>query len=265
MKCQITSMKDFDVTNGFNDVDVCFLITANPINSEENELSEEELNRMILNGEDISDLTNKVNISPFRTVLFPNSVKIANVFLDLIEKNEEREEKGEKPVYPTINLNRFEKETPETYFRRYVKDNDNGAKAGDWILAEGDDEVLPNDPLRRKVFRTVWVTSICKTENGIDIPTENVTRKAARAYTNGLTTDAGSGKMICPCAEQMLLEERQAQEKKPKQNDQTGGDELLTNEFEKPQENKRERRNRQRQQRGRKPSATFTLCSNRSR
>ena len=125
---------------------------------------------------------------------------------------------------------------------RYVNDGE-GVKAGDWIIAEKDDETLPNDPMKRKVFRSIWVTSICKTENGIDIPKENVVRKAARAYTNGLTTDAGAGKMICPCAEQLELESRKSQVNKPKRNDQTGGDELLTSEFEET-ENKPHRRNR---------------------
>jgi hypothetical protein len=239
MKCQITSMLDYDVENGFNDVNVCFLITATPIAAKEDEISEEELNRLILEGGDISELANKSNISPFRTILFPNSSQIANAFLNLIETNEKREEEGKKPIYPTINLARFEKETPEPYFRRYVNDSDTEAKAGDWIIAENGDETLPNDPLKRKVFRTVWVTSVCKTENGIDIPTENVTRKAARAYTNGLTTDAGSGKMICPCAQQLKLEEKKAEANKPKQNDQEGGDTLLTNEFESKSGNRR--------------------------
>lgn len=234
-------MQDYDVENGFNDVNVCFLITAIPIATNESEIDDEALNRLILEGGDISELANKSNISPFRTILFPNSLQIANAFLNLIETNEKREEEGKKPIYPTINLARFEKETPEPYFRRYVNDSDTGAKAGDWIFAENGDETLPNDPLKRKVFRTVWVTSVCKTENGIDIPTENVTRKAARAYTNGLTTDAGSGKMICPCAQQLKLEEKKAETNKPKQNDQEGGDTLLTNEFESKSGNRRRR------------------------
>lgn len=235
-------MQDYDVDNGFNDINVCFLITATPIATNETEISDEDLNRMLLEGGDISELNNTSNISPFRTVLFPNSVKIMNAFIKLIDDNEERKDKGEKPIYPTINLNRFEKPTPEPYFRRYVNDGE-GVRAGDWIIAEKDDETLPNDPMKRKVFRSIWVTSICKTENGIDIPTENVVRKAARAYTNGLTTDAGAGKMICPCAEQLELENRKSQANKPKRNDQTGGDELLTSEFEET-ENKTRRRNR---------------------
>lgn len=49
--------------------------------------------------------------------------------------------------------------------------------------------------------------------------------------------------MICPCAEQLELENRKSQANKPKRNDQTGGDELLTNEFEET-ESKARRRNR---------------------
>ena len=97
--------------------------------------------------------------------------------------------------------------------------------------------------MKRKVFRSIWVTSICKTDvNGVDVPTENVVRKAARAYTNGLETQAGSGKMIIPCAMQMKLEAKKAAANAPKENDQTGGDELLTNEFEGEQTQPRRRR-----------------------
>ena len=242
MKCQITSMTEYEIKDGFNDVEYCFLITANPIDTESNAMSEEELNRLIMEGGDISEIANKSNISPFRTILFPNTSQICDVFLSLLDKNEEREKKGEKPIFPTINLNRFEQETPEPYFRRYTKDGD-GVKEGDWIIAQTGDEALPNDPLKRKVFRSIWVTSICKTDvNGVDTPTENVVRKAARAYTNGLETQAGSGKMIVPCAMQLKLEAKKSVANVPKENDQTGGDELLTNEFEGEQTQPRRRR-----------------------
>lgn len=242
MKCQITSMLEYEIKEGFNDVEYCFLITATPIDAESNAMSEEELNRLIMEGGDISEIANKSNISPFRTILFPNTSQICDVFLSLLDKNEEREKKGEKSIFPTINLNRFEQETPEPYFRRYTKDGD-GVKEGDWIIGQIGDEIFPNDALKRKVFRSIWVTSICKTDaNGVDTPTENIVRKAARAYTNGLETQAGSGKMIVPCAMQLKLEEKKATANTPKENDQIGGDELLTNEFEGAQTQPRRRR-----------------------
>lgn len=242
MKCQITSMTEYEIKDGFNDVEYCFLITANPIDTESNAMSEEDLNKLIFEGGDISEIANKSNISPFRTILFPNTSQICDAFLSLLDTNEEREKKGKKPIFPTINLNRFEQETPEPYFRRYTKDG-NGVKEGDWIIAQTGDETLPNDPMKRKVFRSIWVTSICKTDaNGVDIPTENVVRKATRAYTNGLETQAGSGKMIVPCAMQLKLEAKKATANAPKENDQTGGDELLTNEFEEEQTQPRHRR-----------------------
>ena len=83
-------MQDYDVDNGFNDINVCFLITATPIATNETEISDEDLNRMLLEGGDISELNNTSNISPFRTVLFPNSVKIMNAFIKLIDDNEAR-------------------------------------------------------------------------------------------------------------------------------------------------------------------------------
>jgi hypothetical protein len=242
MKCQITSMTEYEIKDGFNDVEYCFLITANPINTESNAMSEEDLNKLILEGGDISEIANKSNISPFRTILFPNTSQICDVFLSLLDKNEEREKKGEKPIFPTINLNILKGDILEPYFRRYTKDGD-GVKEGDWIIAQAGDETFPSDPIKRKVFRSIWVTSICKTDvNGVDTPTENVVRKAARAYTNGLETQAGSGKMIVPCAMQLKLEAKKAVANAPKENDQTGGDELLTNEFEEQTQPRRRRR-----------------------
>lgn len=238
-------MTEYPIKNGFSDVEYCFLITATPIETGKNELTKEEVTAMLLKGEDISKIANVTNISPFRTVLFPNSVAICDAFLDLLDDNEERKEKGEKPIFPVINLNRFELETPEPYFRRYVKDTEDGAKEGDWVTAQIGDETFPNDPLNRKVFRTIWVTSICSTnEKGEDTPTENIVRKAARAYTNGLDTQAGAGKMICPCKAQIQLEQKLAERNAPKHEDVTGGDELIANEFKEAQTGRRERRNR---------------------
>lgn len=239
MKCQITSIVDYEIENGFNDVEYCFLITANPV-STGNEVSEEDLNNLFFNGGDISDIANKRNISPFRTILFPNNNTICNAFLNLLDENEKREKEGKKPIFPFINLNRFEEPTPEPYFRRYTKDGD-GVKEGDWILAVGDDEYLQNDPMKRKVFRTIWVTSICKTDNeGNDLPTENIVRKAARAYSNGLEAQAGSGKMITPCKLQMELEEKRRAS--VKNVDETEGDASLINEFEGKEDSRRRRR-----------------------
>lgn len=92
-------MTEYEIKDGFNDVEYCFLITANPINTESNAMSEEELNRLIMGGGDISEIANKSNISPFRTILFPNTSQICDVFLSLLDKNEEREKKGEKPIF----------------------------------------------------------------------------------------------------------------------------------------------------------------------
>ena len=92
-------MLEYEIKDGFNDIEYCFLITANPIDTESNVMSEEELNRLILEGGDISDIANKSNISPFRTILFPNTSQICDVFLSLLDKNEEREKKGETPIF----------------------------------------------------------------------------------------------------------------------------------------------------------------------
>lgn len=92
-------MLEYEIKDGFNDVEYCFLITANPIDTESNAMSEEELNRLIMEGGDISEIANKSNISPFRTILFPNTSQICDVFLSLLDKNEEREKKGEKPIF----------------------------------------------------------------------------------------------------------------------------------------------------------------------
>lgn len=225
-------MKDYaiDEAKAINGVDTCFLIEATPTETGGEMLDKEEIKRRILEGEDISSLTNSSNISPFRTVLFPNNETIMDTFMDLILDNEERDKKGEKPIYPIINLNRFEEPAPEAYFRRYTKDGD-GVKEGDWIIASGEDEFLPEDILKRKVFRTIWVTSVCKTVDGKDIPTENVTRKALRAWANGMETDTDKGKMMTPVKLQLEIERKKAEGQKAKEA-QTVGDESLISEFE---------------------------------
>lgn len=220
MLCQITSVLDYPVQNSTSDVQTCFLITATPI-IEENE--NVDIDALFAEGGDISELANKSNISPFRTILFPVNTKVENAFLKLIDDNEQRTAKGEKERYPTINLNRFEVASPEPYFRRLTKDSDTG-KEGDYILANGEDETFENDPKKRKVFRTLWVTSICKTnEKGEDIPTENITRKALRAWQSGLDVVAGNGFMLEPCGETLEKESRRAQ----RQTSHDSGDDLL--------------------------------------
>ena len=49
-------MLEYEIKDGFNDVEYCFLITANPIDTESNAMSEEELNRLIMEGGDISEI-----------------------------------------------------------------------------------------------------------------------------------------------------------------------------------------------------------------
>ena len=220
MLCQITSVLDYPIQNSTNDVQTCFLITATPIIEE---IEDIDIDALFAEGGDISTLTNHSNISPFRTILFPINIKVENAFLKLIDDNEQRTAKGEKERFPTINLNRFEMESPEPYFRRLSKDSDMG-KEGDYILANGEDETFENDPKKRKVFRTLWVTSICKTnEKGEDIPTENITRKALRAWHSGLEVVTGNGFMLEPCRETLEKESRRAQ----RQTSYDSGDDLL--------------------------------------
>ena len=215
---------DYPINNGSSDVANCFLIEATPIVEEGEAL---DIDALFTEGGDISELANKSNISPFRTILFPINVKVESAFMRLIEENEKRIANKEKPRYPTINLNRFEIQTPEPYFRRLTKDSENG-KEGEYILASKDDEVFENDPKQRKVFRTLWVTSICKTDaDGKDIPTENITRKALRAWQSGLEVQAGSGFMLEPCKEVLERENKRAQRQSSTHQD--SGDDALIN------------------------------------
>lgn len=218
-------MIEYEVSNPINDITSCFYIVATPI-AKEDESEIEDLDTFLTNGGDITELANRSNISPFRTLLFPNSVKIMEAFIKILDDNVEREEKGIKPIFPTVNLNRFNVDAPEAYFRRYVNDGD-GVKAGDWIKAQEGDEVDSNDPLQRKIFRTISVTSLCKTnENGEDIPTENITRKALRAWTVGLETEAGNGKMLTPVAARLKAEAERAKQRES--NESVNADEILT-------------------------------------
>lgn len=231
MKSQITKIDAVETENAFNGINVCFYIEASPIveNKELDGMSEEELNDLLESGDITNVFNSSRNISPFRTILFPNDERVMKLFGKIWEKGKKAMEKGEKPTYPTINLNRFEVEAPEPYFRRYVNDNeDNGIKAGDWILAEEGDETDETDEKGRKLFRTIWVTSTCKTDtDGKDTPIENTVRKAKRAWVNGLETDAGTGKMFTPAKKQLEKERQIAAAKKAKQNDHEGGDEAL--------------------------------------
>lgn len=231
MKSQITKIDAIEMENAFSDVNVCFYIEASPIveNKELDDLSDEQLNELLEQGDITSVFNSARNISPFRTVLFPNDERVMNLFGKIWQKGEKAIKNGEKPKYPTINLNRFEEEAPEPYFRRYVNDSEDGTiKAGDWILAEEGDETLENDEKGRKLFRTIWVTSTCKTdENGNDKQIENTVRKAKRAWANGLETDAGTGKMFTPAKKQLEKEKQIASAKQAKRNDAEGGDEAL--------------------------------------
>lgn len=231
MKSQITKIDAIEMENAFNDVNVCFYIEASPIveNKELDDMDDEELNNLLESGDITSVFNSSRNISPFRTVLFPNDERVMNLFGKIWKKGEKAIKDGKKPTYPTINLNRFEVESPEPYFRRYVNDSDDGTtKAGDWIIAEDGDETDETDEKGRKLFRTIWVTSTCKTdENGNDKPIENTIRKAKRAWVNGLETDAGTGKMFTPAKKQLEKERQIAASKQAKKNDQTGGDDAL--------------------------------------
>lgn len=223
MLCQITSVLDYPINNGSSEVANCFLIEATPIVEECEAL---DIDTLFAEGGDISELANKTNISPFRTILFPINTRVEDAFMRLIEDNEKRVANKEKPKYPTINLNRFEVATPEPYFRRLTKDSDNG-KEGEYILASKEDETFENDPKGRKVFRTLWVTSICKTVDGEDKPTENIVRKGLRAWQNGLEVVAGSGYMLEPCKVTLEKESKRAQRQTTAHQD--GGDEALIN------------------------------------
>lgn len=231
MKSQITKIDAVEMENAFNEINVCFYVEATPIveNKELNEMSDADLNNLLESGDITNIFNSSRNISPFRTVLFPNDERVMKLFGKIWEKGKKAIEKGEKPTYPTINLNRFEEEAPEPYFRRYVNDSDDGTiKAGDWILAEDGDERLENDEKGRKLFRTIWVTSTCKTDaDGNDKQIENTVRKAKRAWANGLETDAGMGKMFTPAKKQLEKEKQIAAAKQAKRNDAEGGDEAL--------------------------------------
>lgn len=236
MLCQITSVLDYPVQNSTSDVQTCFLITATPIVEENGDI---DIDALFAEGGDISQLANKANISPFRTILFPINTKVENAFLTLIDDNEKRAAKGEKERYPTINLNRFEVQAPEPYFRRLTKDSDTG-KEGDYILASSEDEIIENDPKGRKVFHTLWVTSICNTVDGKDIPTENITRKALRAWQSGLEVVAGNGYMLEPCKETLEKENKRTQRQIP----HDSGDDMLVETVTRTQTRAQQRANR---------------------
>ena len=211
MKCQITDLVAHDVSKPVNDVDTCFWIEAEAI--VEKQVSEEDVD---LSEELTSDFFNSSRtIAPFRTLLFPNSVVIMEK-LDAIYQNAEKAIKENKtPKYPTINLNRFEKEvTP--FFRRYMKTTDE-YNAGDWILAQEGDETHPDDKAEkpRKLFKTIWVTCLCNgvDEQGNDKPAESVDRKAARAWSVGLEVGEEGFSMFNIAEEVLKLENKRAERK----------------------------------------------------
>lgn len=68
--------------NAFNEINVCFYIEASPIveNKELDEMSEEDLNNLLESGDITNVFNSSRNISPFRTVLFPNDERVMKLF-----------------------------------------------------------------------------------------------------------------------------------------------------------------------------------------
>lgn len=224
MLSKIIKVKPFKMTE-VNGVTTSFYIEARPIRVESEDDAEIDLSKEIS-----WDVVNSAPIiSDFQTLLFPNNQKVEDAFWKLADMFENFDQKDAdemqaiRDAAPVINLARFSVDAPKPYFRRYVNSYE-GVRAGDYIVAEGKDEFLPNDPYKRKLFKTISVTSLVRIdEHGREVAVENLNRKAARQWTTNLEVNKDSGFPIFEIVEDVMKREavRERKALSPAQKEET--------------------------------------------
>lgn len=190
-------------------VKTSFYIEAKPIveeSQEEVDLSK-EISWNVVNSAPI--------VSDFKTVLFPNNGAIEKALQAIADKFEDADNLSDDEYnklldsMPVINLSRFAVDAPKAYFRRYYNDSEDGTiHAGDFIVASESDEFLPNDPYKRKLFKSITVTSLVKIdEKGVEVAAEDINRKAAYLWRSNLEINDEKGFSIFEIAEDVMKKE----------------------------------------------------------
>ncbi len=235
MKTIAIDIQEIDVQHEVNGFKTTFYIRA--IACLDNE---EGKNNEILSEFDGSNVNSARNITPFNTVIFPNTERVyrslqhaaemfTRYFNDLDDYvNGKIDVEPKKPCNFVFYLNRFEVTAPVPYFQKFTTDTDDH-KAGDWILASDGDTTMEGDELKRKLFTVLYIVSVVKKDekdaNGNDIPVENLERKAKRIWEVGIVPSE-NGKRDFPiyydAARQLESEARLKAAKVNKETDDMG-------------------------------------------
>lgn len=155
----------------------------------------------------------------FHTVLFPENEELVEMFREIVEENEDKEENERD--YPMIHLCKENVSVSdisgEVYIMRYTRDDDDGNfQMGDVIL---------DDDGKVKLFDQVTVVLLC---NDDDEPVENAVRKARNRYKQNMKFDDEFGFAVWQTYDDYLEEEKEKAEKEARKrgNNNDGGSEF---------------------------------------
>ena len=147
-------------------------------------------------------LNKSMFLNVFHTVLFPENEELVEMFREIVEENEDKEENERD--YPMIHL--CKENVPvgdisgEVYIMRYTRDDDDGNfQMGDVIL---------DDDGKVKLFDQVTVVLLC---NDDDEPVENAVRKARNRYKQNMKFDDEFGFAVWQTYDDYLEEKEKAE------------------------------------------------------
>lgn len=155
----------------------------------------------------------------FHTVLFPENEELVEMFREIVEENEDKEENERD--YPMIHLCKQNVPVSDIsgseYIMRYTRDDEDGNfQMGDVIL---------DDEGNLKVFEEVTVVLLCDDD---DEPVENAVRKARNRYKQNMKFDDEFGFAVWQTLDDYLEEEKERVEKEARKrgNNNDGGSEF---------------------------------------
>lgn len=155
----------------------------------------------------------------FHTVLFPENEELVEMFREIVEENEDKEENERD--YPMIHLCKQNVPVSDIsgseYIMRYTRDDDDGNfQMGDVVL---------DDDGKVKLFDQVTVVLLC---NDDDEPVENAVRKARNRYKQNMKFDDEFGFAVWQTYDDYLEEEKEKAEKEARKrgNNNDGGSEF---------------------------------------
>lgn len=155
----------------------------------------------------------------FHTVLFPENEELVEMFREIVEENEGKEENERD--YPMIHLCKENVSIDDIggseYIMRYTHDDEDGNfQTGDVIL---------DDDGNVKIFDQITVVLLCDDD---DKPTENSVRKARNRYKQNMKFDDEFGFAVWQSYDEYLEEEAEKAEKEARKrgNNNDGGSEF---------------------------------------